>query len=376
MINTSAPASQKVVRYTRAGPVLAQVRGQQGVDDVQDQPQRPQAGVPQAEHRRGPAVGDHLAGLAGQILERIEQIVRTHAHSAASTQVRQPARMLSSLPGQVDGACRWGAGGDHPPAVVPLHPFAVAVPDLGLDGDRGAHLEQDAGDRPVRAVDTLTCPAAGTAITPRRQGLLLTLRAASRKAWTLPSSATAPSRHRPAAPSRCRRRWCTGSTCPARPRYRSRRAAPPHPQGARETVGTPAGPTPVAGGICMVGPATAAAWWAARLAGQPGASAPPRSHPVPQQLAGSRLDSARGCLQCHRLGALVTAYVPAKTRPATRTATTSRATPSIRSSRPRPQAAAGLQGAHRVGFGDGPWPPTPLTQPEPKRESIKPGSTM
>ena len=112
MTTTSAPASQNVVAISgRTRPIRRKVRCQQRVDDVQHQPQRPQAGIPQAEHRGGPTVSDDLPGLTRQVLEGIQRSA-IHAHpSPASIQLRQPAFMLSSLPGHVEGAFAGGGPG-------------------------------------------------------------------------------------------------------------------------------------------------------------------------------------------------------------------------------------------------------------------------
>ena len=113
MINTSAPASQKVVRYTTApGPFSLR----SGVSRASMMFKTSRSAHRPAFHR--PSIAEvqpsaitlpasparYLNGLTDRRDPRLTP-------SAASTQVRQPARMLSSLPGQVDGAVPVGRRG-------------------------------------------------------------------------------------------------------------------------------------------------------------------------------------------------------------------------------------------------------------------------
>ena len=157
---------------------------------LKHQPQHPQAGVPQAEHRRGPAVGDHLAGLAGQILERVDQIVGTHRliprrvdpgpPAGLDAAVRCPARSTGRAPVGRRGRSSTGRCCHCIRSQWP-YPIRASTVIVARTSNSTQATTQSGPSTP------LTCPAAGTAITvAERCPSPDLIRAASRKAWTLP----------------------------------------------------------------------------------------------------------------------------------------------------------------------------------------------
>ena len=189
MISSRPPASQNAVEYTAAPGPFAQVRGEQGVDKPQHQPQHPQPGVPQPEHRRRPAVRDQLPGrLPAKNLNGSGSPKSRGISPAPAARIRPgpPTGLaLRSLPGQVDGARAGGVPGRSSTGLAAMHAFAVAVAHPGLHRDGGPHLDQHTGHHPVRPVDPLDLPAAGVTITVAVMSSWSVIRAAARNACTL-----------------------------------------------------------------------------------------------------------------------------------------------------------------------------------------------
>ena len=163
-------------------PGLAKVRGEEGVDEPQDQLQEPQPGVPERQHRRRPGVGGDLAGGVAQSGERVDQVTPAlHRHHCGDTpdgvghgvhpcpvsaHASHPAEAARSVPGHVEGAVAgWAPGAicqrSSCHCIRSQCPYAIeAVRAMVASTLSSTH----ATTHPGPSVP-FTCPAAGMATT-------------------------------------------------------------------------------------------------------------------------------------------------------------------------------------------------------------------